>query len=224
MLLKSALSYFPSYFLYNHLFILPNKLLLLNFNHKIRTLDTFLTINMGKRKQRVKKPKAPLAPRKHATKDFDCLFCSKNLTVTVKLDQKAAVGDLSCSACGQSFQTPINYLSEAVDVYSDWVDACHAVAKEAAKAMGPLPTLLPKTGGRRVPAAPKRDTGTGLFDDDDDDEEDEDPIRMFERFDRLKSARSVARKARGDKSSTAKSTDEVAAGSSSSQPGAAQMV
>ncbi|KAL2013443.1 hypothetical protein VTN00DRAFT_968 [Thermoascus crustaceus] len=34
--------------------------------------------------------------------------------------------------CGQRFQTGINYLSAAVDVYSDWVDACDAVAKNAA--------------------------------------------------------------------------------------------
>jgi len=35
--------------------------------------------------------------------------------------------------CGQSFQTGINYLSAAVDVYSDWIDACDTVAKEAAE-------------------------------------------------------------------------------------------
>ena len=34
--------------------------------------------------------------------------------------------------CGQKFQTGINYLSAAVDVYSDWVDACEEVAKNAA--------------------------------------------------------------------------------------------
>ena len=36
--------------------------------------------------------------------------------------------------CGQRFQTPVNHLSAAVDVYSDWVDACEAVAKDAAEA------------------------------------------------------------------------------------------
>ena len=35
--------------------------------------------------------------------------------------------------CGQQFQTPTNYLSAAVDVYADWVEACEAVAVEAAK-------------------------------------------------------------------------------------------
>lgn len=50
----------------------------------------------------------------------------------VKLDKKVGVGNLSCKVCGQRFQTGINYLSAAVDVYSDWVDACDAVAKTTA--------------------------------------------------------------------------------------------
>lgn len=71
--------------------------------------------------------------------------------MTVKLDKKVGVGNLSCKVCGQRFQTGINCekllhpsratyslltttadLSAAVDVYSDWVDACDAVAKTTA--------------------------------------------------------------------------------------------
>jgi len=48
----------------------------------------------------------------------------------VKLDKKAGVGQLSCKVCGQAFQCSVNYLSAAVDVYSEWVDACDTVAKE----------------------------------------------------------------------------------------------
>ncbi|KAL8707853.1 MAG: hypothetical protein Q9220_007207 [cf. Caloplaca sp. 1 TL-2023] len=47
------------------------------------------------------------------------------------MDKKAGIGDLSCKVCGQHFQTGINYLSAGVDVYSDWIDACDSVAKEA---------------------------------------------------------------------------------------------
>ncbi|KAH3666842.1 hypothetical protein OGAPHI_003291 [Ogataea philodendri] len=36
---------------------------------------------------------------------------------------------LSCKVCGQSFQSPINSLSQPIDIYSDWVDACEAVAE-----------------------------------------------------------------------------------------------
>jgi len=31
---------------------------------------------------------------------------------------------ITCGVCSEDFQTTINYLSEPIDVYSDWVDAC----------------------------------------------------------------------------------------------------
>jgi len=49
----------------------------------------------------------------------------------VKLDKKSGIGDLYCKVCGQKFQSNINYLSAAVDVYSDWIDACESVAQDA---------------------------------------------------------------------------------------------
>ena len=73
------------------------------------------------------------------------------------MDKKAGIGELSCKVCGQQFQTGINCrlpanrepfwisatpqrsdlittdLSAGVDVYSDWIDACDSVAKEAAE-------------------------------------------------------------------------------------------
>ncbi|KAL5041114.1 hypothetical protein BDW71DRAFT_212426 [Aspergillus fruticulosus] len=63
---------------------------------------------------------------------FACLFCNHENSIVVKLDKKLGLGHLSCKVCGQRFQTGINYLSAAVDVYSDWVDACDAVAKDTA--------------------------------------------------------------------------------------------
>ena len=70
------------------------------------------------------------------------------------MDKKAGIGELSCKVCGQQFQTGINCmprslrvsinllgpyidcylldLSQGVDVYCDWTDACDTVAKEAA--------------------------------------------------------------------------------------------
>jgi len=65
---------------------------------------------------------------------FTCLFCNHEKAIQVKLDKKQGVGNLHCKVCGQRFQTGINYLSAAVDVYSDWVDACENVAQEAAAA------------------------------------------------------------------------------------------
>jgi len=85
---------------------------------------------MGKRKS-ARKPEGPKKKEPLPT-TFPCLFCNHEASVSVKLDKKAGTGELSCKVCGQQFQTGINYLSAAVDVYSDWIDACDAVAKEAA--------------------------------------------------------------------------------------------
>ncbi|POS88041.1 Elf1-domain-containing protein, partial [Erysiphe pulchra] len=83
---------------------------------------------MGKRKAAAKKP---VGPRKNAPLPsvFPCLFCNHEKSVMVKLDKKSGVGQLNCKICNQQFQCAVNYLSAAVDVYSDWVDACDAVAK-----------------------------------------------------------------------------------------------
>ncbi|KAL2361594.1 hypothetical protein RJZ56_005497 [Blastomyces dermatitidis] len=85
----------------------------------------------GKRKKSSRKPAAPRKKEPLPT-TFSCLFCNHENCVIVKLDKKLGLGNLSCKICGQRFQTGINYLSAAVDVYSDWVDACDAVAKDAA--------------------------------------------------------------------------------------------
>ncbi|GFF60640.1 Elf1-domain-containing protein [Aspergillus udagawae] len=86
---------------------------------------------MGKRKKSSRQPQQPKKKEPLPT-TFACLFCNHENSVIVKLDKKLGLGNLSCKVCGQRFQTGINYLSAAVDVYSDWVDACDAVAKDTA--------------------------------------------------------------------------------------------
>jgi len=84
---------------------------------------------MGKRK---KSSRGPQKKQKQVLPtNFPCLFCNHEKSISVKLDKKAGIGELSCKICGQQFQTGINYLSAPVDVYSDWIDACDAVAKDA---------------------------------------------------------------------------------------------
>ncbi|PWY63702.1 Elf1-domain-containing protein [Aspergillus heteromorphus CBS 117.55] len=86
---------------------------------------------MGKRKKSSRQPQQP-KKREPLPTTFACLFCNHENSIVVKLDKKLGLGNLSCKVCGQRFQTGINYLSAAVDVYSDWVDACDAVAKDTA--------------------------------------------------------------------------------------------
>ncbi|BFZ64488.1 hypothetical protein YB2330_005634 [Saitoella coloradoensis] len=82
---------------------------------------------MGKR-SKAAKPKAAIKEKLSQT--FNCLFCNQDNSVICKLDKKANVGTIRCTNCHQAFQTGITHLSEAVDVYSDWIDACDEVNKE----------------------------------------------------------------------------------------------
>ncbi|KAM0251300.1 hypothetical protein ACHAQJ_008240 [Trichoderma viride] len=104
---------------------------------------------MGKRKSSSRKPMGPKRADPLPT-TFTCLFCNHEKSVTVKLDRRAGVGQLDCRICGQKFQCAVNYLSAAVDVYGEWVDAAEAVSKQdaggnAAKAYGARRLLEGKT-------------------------------------------------------------------------------
>uniref|UniRef100_A0A7E4V435 Transcription elongation factor 1 homolog n=1 Tax=Panagrellus redivivus TaxID=6233 RepID=A0A7E4V435_PANRE len=83
---------------------------------------------MGKRKSQ------RAAPTKSKTiqpldTQFDCPFCNHEKVCDVKMDRNRNVGFISCRVCQESFQTSITYLSEPIDVYSDWIDACEEANK-----------------------------------------------------------------------------------------------
>lgn len=135
---------------------------------------------MGKRKKSSRKPQGP-KKREGLAKEFTCLFCNHEKAVHVKLDKKAGVGDLSCAVCGQQFQCSIHTLTDAIDVYSEWVDAADAVAKEAALDRGSGSTSFARPGPR-APVAEReieddederRYEGEGIVADDDIDEDDD---------------------------------------------------
>uniref|UniRef100_A0A6Q2Z7Q4 Transcription elongation factor 1 homolog n=1 Tax=Esox lucius TaxID=8010 RepID=A0A6Q2Z7Q4_ESOLU len=80
---------------------------------------------MGRRKSKRKPP-----PKKKLTGNLDtqftCPFCNHEKSCDVKMERARNTGIISCTVCLEEFQTPITYLSEPVDVYSDWIDACEA--------------------------------------------------------------------------------------------------
>ncbi|XP_048687807.1 transcription elongation factor 1 homolog isoform X2 [Caretta caretta] len=84
-----------------------------------------LEAKMGRRKSKRKPP-----PKKKMTgtleTQFTCPFCNHEKSCDVKMDRARNTGVISCTVCLEEFQTPITYLSEPVDVYSDWIDACEA--------------------------------------------------------------------------------------------------
>lgn len=83
---------------------------------------------MGKRKKSSRGPVKRLKQVLPTT--FTCLFCNHDESVACTLDKKSGLGELVCKVCGQQFQAPINALSAPVDLYSEWVDACEAVATQ----------------------------------------------------------------------------------------------
>ena len=87
---------------------------------------------MGGSKKKAQKPIAK-AGRKLPS-SFKCPFCSRADSVNVVMMRTVLVGSLRCGSCGVDFKTRITALSQPVDVYADWIDACNALA--ASKKVG----------------------------------------------------------------------------------------
>ncbi|CAL5051204.1 unnamed protein product [Urochloa decumbens] len=79
---------------------------------------------MGKRKSRSSKLMA--APRKQPKleKEFTCPFCAHPNAVECRVNLKDRFAVASCRICSERYFTKANALTEPVDVYSDWIDAC----------------------------------------------------------------------------------------------------
>ena len=76
---------------------------------------------MGKRKSSAPPPKKE-APKLDTA--FNCPFCNSSKSVSATMDMEREIGTVACNLCGKKFSTKINHLTEAIDVYSDWIDAC----------------------------------------------------------------------------------------------------
>lgn len=80
---------------------------------------------MGRRKSKRQ------APPKRKTiepleKYFTCPFCNHKYACDVQMDKCRNIAKIKCRVCREEFQTRINYLSDPIDVYNEWVDACEA--------------------------------------------------------------------------------------------------
>ncbi|CAG9334876.1 unnamed protein product [Blepharisma stoltei] len=76
---------------------------------------------MGKRKSSSKITKAP---RPKLDRIFDCPFCNHSKTVEVLFQKTLGKASISCRVCAATWDTKVTALSEAIDVYSDWIDEC----------------------------------------------------------------------------------------------------
>ncbi|MDA9097363.1 transcription elongation factor 1 family protein [bacterium] len=61
---------------------------------------------------------------------FTCPFCNHDKAVVAKMDHLTEKGLVECTVCGQKYTCNITHLSEPIDVYSDWIDACDKANKE----------------------------------------------------------------------------------------------
>jgi transcription elongation factor Elf1 len=101
----------------------------------------------------------------------DLLFRPNTIITHFCRDFPQLVGHLNCKICGVTFRTPINCkkclfvkdqskpciaLSEHIDVYSDWIDACEKSNKEKTDA-----PVLGGKGDREIDS---------LFEEDDEDD------------------------------------------------------
>lgn len=82
---------------------------------------------MGKRKSS-KPPPKKVRPKLDTT--FNCPFCNSAKSVTCKLDWERDIGTVDCSVCKANYTTPVTHLTEPIDVYSDWIDACEEENQE----------------------------------------------------------------------------------------------
>ncbi|EFC46615.1 hypothetical protein NAEGRDRAFT_79089 [Naegleria gruberi] len=82
---------------------------------------------MGKRATR-KPPPKKVVPKLPTS--FDCPFCNNTSTVECTIDRKKSQGRLNCQICGAQYQTNITYITDPIDVYSEWIDECEKVNRE----------------------------------------------------------------------------------------------
>uniref|UniRef100_A0A7N0TAW1 Transcription elongation factor 1 homolog n=1 Tax=Kalanchoe fedtschenkoi TaxID=63787 RepID=A0A7N0TAW1_KALFE len=77
------------------------------------------------RRKNGKKP-APQKRLPKLGKAFTCPFCHHPESVECTIDKKLKIGKASCYVCSESYCVKINFLTEAIDIYSEWLDACEA--------------------------------------------------------------------------------------------------
>ena len=79
---------------------------------------------MGRRKSKARVMKKAVAT---VPTSFDCPFCNHAGTVECSMNKKKYVGIIKCRVCDTKYQTVINYLTEPIDIFSEWIDECENV-------------------------------------------------------------------------------------------------
>ena len=86
---------------------------------------------MGRRRAKATKVVKKKQPTMQT--EFKCPFCNYEKCVAAKMDYDKETGTLECRVCAATYTATINYLSEPVDVFSEWIDQCEAEDEDRAK-------------------------------------------------------------------------------------------
>ena len=98
-------------------------------NHSLIALNRCATgsaAKMVKRKSKRQPLRRPKALKPLQT-DFDCPFCNHEKSCEVVMNKALRTATITCRKCLEDFVTAISYLTEPIDVYSEWIDAYEAV-------------------------------------------------------------------------------------------------
>ncbi|KAJ2007678.1 hypothetical protein H4R26_000636 [Coemansia thaxteri] len=122
---------------------------------------------MGKRKSARKVVKKE-QPKLDTT--FDCLFCNHEKCISIGMDKNRKVGILRCKICSATYQAATNRLSEPIDVYSEWIDACEEAKQRETADLRASDTTAVGGGSRHAPAPAGQQARGSEYDDDDDED------------------------------------------------------
>ena len=80
--------------------------------------------------RRAKKRKVIKAKRPVVATKFKCPFCNHATSVECKISMAEKIGKLLCRVCEASYSMTINYLTEPVDVFYEWLDDCEKAREQ----------------------------------------------------------------------------------------------
>ena len=81
---------------------------------------------MGRRKSS-RKPPPKTKNIEALDTQFTCPFCNHARSCEVSMDKTKKAARIQCKICLEDFQATINFLSEPLDVYNEWIDACEEI-------------------------------------------------------------------------------------------------
>ncbi|XP_044956391.1 transcription elongation factor 1 homolog [Hordeum vulgare subsp. vulgare] len=79
---------------------------------------------MAKRKSMSSKMASRKKPAPKLDTTFCCPFCNHPGGVSCTIDLKLYVASAVCYVCQEAYHTAAHHLTEPVDIYHDWIDAC----------------------------------------------------------------------------------------------------